>query len=152
MATLALYSETHPAAPISAALGLVPTKMHEIGDANQSPKTGRIYGYYKHSAWIYDLGTHAAAPDDDGFSALRALLAHLPDIGGALAELRPHYRTVIRWSGTVSSQGNFTIEAELIAALAALGCDLYGSAYDEDEDEDDEDDEDVNGDAADENR
>lgn len=121
----------------------MPTKTHEIGDANQSAKTARIYGHFKHSAWVLDVETPPTSPEDDGFTALRALLEQLPDIGGALAELRPRYRTVIRWSGTVSGQGNFAMEAELIAALAALGCDLYGTAYPEDDEDVETDDDDT---------
>ena len=51
--------------------------------ANQGAKTGKVYGAYKHSAWIYEIGE----PPD----------------------------------------------ARLIASLAALGCDLYGTAYHEDD-------------------
>jgi hypothetical protein len=140
LASLAIYSSTHPAAPLSALLGLTPAKMHEAGDENRSRKTGRLYGHYRHSAWIYDPAGPPAAPDDDGFSGLRNLLVELGDLdrlGAALATLRPQYRTVIRWSGTVSSQGNFEIEASLIAALARLGCDLYGTAHYEDGDDTD---------------
>lgn len=134
---MSLYSDTHPAAAVSAVLGLEPTKLHEIGDENRSPKTGRLYGHYKNSAWNYDIPSQT--PPTDGFTALRELLANLGDLtalGAALATLRPHYRTVIRWTGTVSPQGNFVLEASVIADLAALGCDLYGSAHYEDDDTD----------------
>lgn len=133
-ATLALYSDTHPAAAVSAVLGLEPSKLHESGGENRGQKTGRLYGHYTSSAWLYDVA-QTTAPTD-GFTALRELLANLGDLtalGAALATLRPHYRTVIRCSGTVSSQGNFELEASVIADLALLGCDLYGSAHYEDD-------------------
>lgn len=137
-ATLAVYSDTHPAAAVSAVLGIEPARMFEIGDENRSPKTGRLYGFRKHSAWLYSSAdAHEGA---DGFTALRELLANLGDLaalGAALATLRPHYRTVVRWSGTVSAQGNFELEASVIADLAQLGCDLYGTAHHEDLDETD---------------
>lgn len=129
-ATLSIYSDTGSAAHVSGVVGLVPESTHEKGDRNVR-KTGE-YAPYKRSSWHYEPDASKIDPDDTtGFAALRALVADIRHLSGALAALRPEYDTIVRWSGEVSVQGNFVIESELLADLGALGCHLYGTAYTE---------------------
>lgn len=127
-ATLAIYSDSGTAANVTEVLGLTPKSAHEKGD-RRIGKTGE-YPPYKQSTWIYESDASKIDLDDStGFAAVRALVADIRHLSGELAALRPEYDTQIRWSGEISSQGNFVIEAELLAELGALGCDFLGTAY-----------------------
>ncbi|CAN5236173.1 hypothetical protein BH09ACT5_BH09ACT5_10980 [soil metagenome] len=129
-ATLSIYSDTGLAAHVSEALGLVPRSAHEKGDRRVGKS--REYAPYKSSGWHYEPDASKIEPDDTtGFAALRALVADIRHLSGALASLRPEYATIVRWSGEVSVQGNFVMEPELLADLGALGCQFYGTAYTE---------------------
>ncbi|WP_309615415.1 DUF4279 domain-containing protein [Salinibacterium sp.] len=130
IATLSIYSDTGTSAHVSAMLGLVPKSTHEKGDRHIG-KT-QEFAPYKRSMWSYEPDKSKIEPNDTtGFAALRALVADIRDLSGPLAALRPRYDTIIRWSGEVSAQGGFEIEAKLMADLGTLGCDLYGTAYTE---------------------
>lgn len=131
-ASLTLHSSTHPASEVDDVLGLTATRMHEKGDRKRNRKTGEEHAPQKLSAWIFEPVMPPVTPDDGPFTALRVLLEQVGDRGDALAALRPRYSTAIYWSGVVSGQGGFTMEADLIAGLARLGCDLHGAAYSED--------------------
>ncbi len=129
-ATLAIYSDTGTAARVTDVLGLVPHSAHEKGE-RRIKKTGE-YPPYKKSTWIYEPDESAIQKHDlTGFAALRALVADIRHLAEALGSLRPEYDTQIRWSGEVSVQGNFEIEAELLAALGVLGCTFVGTAHTE---------------------
>lgn len=131
-ATLALYSNTGLASSVTEVLGLSPTGVHEKGDRRLG-KNGREYSPYATSVWTYGPDQSGIdANDESGFASLKALLRDIGDRADALAALRPEYTTAIRWSGDVSLQGNFVIDAETIVALGPLGCDFYGTAYPED--------------------
>ena len=131
-ASLAVYSESAPASEVTDVLGLSPATIHEKGDRRRG-NDGREYAPFSTSVWIYRADESLIDPDDDsGFAALRALVAVLHDRAGALASLRLEYQTVIWWSGNVSPQGNFVIDADLIVDLGLLGCEFYGTAYPED--------------------
>jgi len=133
IASLGIYSATHRAEDVTAILGLEPTKMHERGDIRVG-KTRRKFAPYRTSAWVFDAGKDKTNDpnDDSGFAAVTVLLDAIGDRGDALAQLRPHYTTAIRWTGEVSPQGNFVIDGELMTRLGRLGCHFYGSAFNED--------------------
>lgn len=129
-ATLSIYSDTGMSAHVTDVLGLIPKSANEKGD-RRTRKT-REYSPHKQSGWHYESATsNIEADDTTGFAALRALVNDIRHLSDPLATLRPEYKTIIRWSGEVSVQGNFEIEAELLADLGALGCNLYGTAYHE---------------------
>ncbi len=133
-ATLSIYSDTGTSAHVTEVLGLVPESSNEKGD-RRIRKT-REYAPYAQSTWHYEHDESLTEDDDEtGFAALRALVADIRHLSDALATLRPEYKTVIRWSGEVSVQGNFVIESELLADLGALGCELFGTAYTESDSE-----------------
>lgn len=117
-ATLSVYSETVTAAEVTAALGIEPTRSSERAGSTK-PR----------SHWTLDVAE--VDPDDaGGFEAVARLVGLLRDRADALAALRPACETIIWWSGdSDGTQGGFVIPAALLVDLAALGCDLYGTAY-----------------------
>lgn len=125
--SLALYSETGGPEKVTEVLDLRPHLTRVKGD-RKTGRDGRQYSPVRHSVWIYDAPKFDAYPDDDsGFSTLRALVDAVRDRADALASLRPEYRTVIWWSGEVSPQGNFAMDADIVVGLGLLGCEFYGS-------------------------
>lgn len=124
-ASLSISSETVTAAEVTAALGVSPTRVSERAGATRT-----------RSHWTLEVTVDSSVPgradpdDDGGFEAVARLVGLLRGRADALAALRPACATVIRWSGdSDSTQGGFVIPAALIADLAALGCDLSGTAY-----------------------
>jgi hypothetical protein len=133
-ATLGVYSDTVTAAEVTAVLGIEPTRFSERAGSTK-PR----------SHWTLEVPS--VDPDDDGgFEAVALLVELLRDRADALAALRPACETIIWWSGdSDGTQGGFVIPASLLADLAVLGCDLYGTAFlaetdppdDDDPDDDD---------------
>lgn len=75
--------------------------------------------------------------DQTGFGSVRALVSVFRGKAATLARLRPDCETIIWWSGdSDSTQGGFVLPADLIADLAAFGCDLYGTAFLDEDNED----------------
>jgi hypothetical protein len=127
ISSLALYSESGGHERVTEVLGLEPKRTRNKGD-RKTGKDGRQYSPVRHSVWIYDPPESEVDPNDDsGFATLRALVNAVRDRADALASLRPEYRTVIWWSGEVSPQGNFAIDADIVVGLGLLGCEFYGS-------------------------
>jgi hypothetical protein len=125
IASLVIQSRTEPAGPLTAALGLTPSRVSEIG---RRP----------HSNWIYE--TEVAIPPEDPesnrFASVRELLARIAPIGPQLRTLRPRYEYRIDWGGfSDSTQGGFVLPADVLAGLAALDCDLWGTVYLDERDE-----------------
>lgn len=68
--------------------------------------------------------------DDDKDFALSRLLEVVGGCAKALAELRPHAETEIRWhASSSSSQGGFWLPARVLEGLALLRCDFIGTVY-----------------------
>ena len=134
-AVLVIASENHPSAFVSELLGREPTDAHEIGDPRGIPAAQRhpeskAPTHYARSAWTLMFNVSEDADDPDGTASLRMLIDAIGGKAELLAQLRPRYETIIRWSGfSDSTQGGFVIDAGLFPALAALGCDLYGTVY-----------------------
>lgn len=131
-ATLSIYSTEMTAVEIKDALGTTPSEAYENGEPTPSGLAGRPlkpqYLTYQQAGW------HIDAPDSDGdpdaTRSLSALVRMLQGRAEALRALRPACETVLRWYGSSdSTQGGFVMDAELISGLAALGCDLHGTAY-----------------------
>jgi heme-degrading monooxygenase HmoA len=121
-ASLAIHSETHPAADVSAVLGLEPSRSYERGD-----RFGR--GLVRASSgWILDAPPADAGSAED--SRLDVLVRMLRGAAPALARLRADYDTEIGYTGFADSEhGSFAFSAETVARLAELGCGLTGSVY-----------------------
>ena len=136
-ASLSIYSDTHKASDVSAIMGLEPSTLWEKGDRRIDTKREREYKPRTQSGWHFDADSSLNDPaDDSGFAALRVLLTDLANKSAALGSLRPHYRTVIRWIGeTGTTQGNFAMDADLIVAMGALGCEFWGTIIEDDPDE-----------------
>lgn len=135
-ATLSIYSTEMTAVEITAALGITPSKANEHGELTPSGRAGRHlkpqYLTYQQAGWHLDAPD--SVDDPDAFRSLRALVRSIEGRADVLRTLRPACDTVIRWYGSSdSSQGGFVMDAELLAGLAALGCDLVGTTYLSDE-------------------
>jgi len=134
-ASLAIYSDTHTAAEVTALLGVEPTGGGEIGDAKHPPRLDRERQparqfFYKQSTWLFDVPDGADSDDESGFASVRRLLDIFGPKSEVLGELRRNYRTIIWWAGfSDSSQGGFVMPAELLSDLGELGCDLFGTVY-----------------------
>jgi hypothetical protein len=133
-ASLCIFSNTGTAEHVTEVLGLVPKESHEKGERRLG-REGREYAPHASSMWVYGPDPSRVVDDDSGVAALRALLDDVKGIVGSLATLRPDYRTIIRWSGEVSLQGNFVIDSGMIVALGELGCEFFGTAYPEEGEE-----------------
>jgi hypothetical protein len=135
LCSLSVYSDTRTASEITEVLGVEPTRANEKGDPTPAGLTGRDleerYLVHQRSQWTYDADQSMIDPRDrTGFGSLRVLVDIFKDRAAALASLRPDCETIIRWSDdSDSSQGGFVLPADLIADLAILGCDLFGTAY-----------------------
>ena len=132
IATLAVDSGTHSAAGVTRALGIAPTSSFEIGDPTRNALAGRAPGaVHGHAHWSFTADENQIDDSDEtGFASLRVLIDVFRNKAEALASLRPAYETVIWWSGFSDSwQGGFVMLPDLLADLAALGCELYGTTY-----------------------
>jgi hypothetical protein len=128
-ASLAIYSETHPAAHVTGVLGLQPSRSYERGD-----RFGR--GLVRAgSGWFLDAPPADADATED--SRLDVLVRMLRGASPALARLRENYDTEIGYTGFADSEhGSFAFSAGTIAQLAELGCGLTGSVHLEEPDPD----------------
>jgi len=119
-ASLSIISETHPAADVSAVLGLEPSRTAEIGDRKSLSGLPR-----KYSLWVLD--EPSGRGDSDPLESLAELLRGKAP---ALSELRENYTTEIVYGGfSDSGQGSFVFPAGVMADLGVLGCDFLGTAY-----------------------
>lgn len=143
-ASLSIHSDTKTVAEISAMLGLEPTAWGDKGDLTRAGRAGRNYAPERltrqRTYWsLMKSVDEPSAVDQTGFAALRALVRRLEPNAQALAELRVGGETRLWWSGdSDSTQGGFVLAADLISSLAALGCDVFGTAYLTENDEDDD--------------
>ncbi len=143
--SISIYSDSRSAVEMTKALEIQPHHSNELGDPTRSALAGRVlkpeYMTYQRARWSFDADQSLIDPEDEtGFGSLRVLVNVFRPRAAALASLRADCETIIWWSGdSDSSQGGFVIPADLLADLAILGCDLYGTAYlDEDGDADNE--------------
>jgi len=120
---------------ISAMLGIEPTHWGDKGDLTPAGRSGRDVAperlRYQQTYWSHTVDDEAAGDEDaTGFSALRVLIAKLEPNASLVSRLRDSGDTRIWWSGGSDSvQGGFVLQADLISSLAALECDVYGTAY-----------------------
>ena len=131
-ASLSIYSDTHThtAAEVTRALGIEPTRSAEKGDPrgkarlDASENPAKRY-YFKHSFWDFQVDD-----EPDGTSSVLRLAEALSGKADVLAQLRQNYRTSIWFYGSSdSTQAGFVYPAEVLAALAPLGCDLHFDIY-----------------------
>jgi hypothetical protein len=133
--SLSIYSEIRTAKEMTVVLGLTPDISEEMGEPTRAALAGRTlkpqYMTNQRAHWSFDADEDTADPNDQTrFASLRVLIDAIRDSAQALESLRPDCETVIWWSGYSDSvQGGFVMPADLIADLALLGCDLYGTAY-----------------------
>jgi hypothetical protein len=132
-ASLSIKSVTHPAAEVTAILGLTPTIIAERGDPVGKLRTGADGkpSMRERTSSIWVLDGPASDPDDgSGFSSVQALVEVLTGKEAQLERLRAHYFVEIAWSGfSDRPQAGFLLPAELLAALGALGCDFHGTLF-----------------------
>ena len=140
--SLSIYSDARTAVEMTRVLGIDPHYSNEIGDPTSAALAGRVlkpkYMTYQRAHWSFDADESLIDPEDEtGFASLRVLVDVFRPRAAALATLRADCETIIWWSGdSDSEQGGFVIPADLLSDLAALGCDLYGTAYLEQDDDD----------------
>ena len=133
-ATLAIYSEVLTVAQITESLGLVPTEAHDRGETTRAGLAGRPlraeFLTYQRTHWTLDAPHSGDPSDETGLASVWALVDALIHRAPELLALRDTCETIIWWHGSSdSSQGGFVIPGPLLADLAALGCDFYGTAY-----------------------
>lgn len=132
-ASLSIKSVTHPAAEVTAILGLTPTIIAERGDPVGKLRTGADGkpSMRERTSSIWVLDGQASDPDDrSGFSSVQALVDLLAPKAAQLELLRTNYFVEIAWSGySDRPQAAFLLPAELLAALGALGCDFHGTVF-----------------------
>ena len=134
-ASLSIHSDTRRVSEISAMLGLEPTDWGDEGDLTPAGQAGRDFApeylTYQRAFWSLTESVDESSVDDQtGFSALRVLVSRLMPSAHALRELRQGGETVLWWSGdSDSTQGGFVMPADLVGDLAALGCDVLGTAF-----------------------
>jgi hypothetical protein len=134
-ATLAVYSDEMSATAISEVLGIQPHSSNERGDPTAAALAGIDVRTdlltHQRAHWSFDADLSDVDPDDGtGFGALRALIEAFRSKFEALNDLKPRCELIVWWSGySDSDQGGFVIPADLLVDLAAMGCDLYGTAY-----------------------
>lgn len=137
--TLSIYSEVRTSAEITSTLGLEPSRNADLGELTRAALAGRRleprFMIHQRTHWSFDADESLDDSDDPtGVRSLRVLVGHFRLRTDALRSLRPDCETIIWWSGdSDSAQGGFAIPADLLADLALLGCDLYGTAYLDDE-------------------
>lgn len=137
IATLAIYSDHLSAAAVTAALGVEPTSIHEIGDTRRRSRSRRAGSHsptqYTHSLWEHTVRADPArsgVADAAGSTSIRLLVDVFREKQGQLETLRADYELRIWWSAISSStQAPFVFDADLVRGLAIIGCDLYGTAY-----------------------
>ncbi len=130
-ASLVITSATLTVEQITQSLGITPTTSRNIGDPHGAPRPDAsgvvVQRTARETFWRLDSGAGLAS---DSFSSMVALAELLRGKRDHLASLRPLCTTVIVWGGfSDSEQGGFVFPAALLADLAALGCDLFGTAY-----------------------
>lgn len=132
-AGLSIYSEELTAAEITSILGMEPTKSSNRGD----PDPYSHPAIQPRSHWSFPADASSADESDEtGFRTLRVLIDAFRERAAELALLREDCETIIWWSGdSDSTQGGFVIPADLLADLAALECDLYGTTFLGDDDD-----------------
>jgi hypothetical protein len=153
LASLSISSERRTVAEITERIGVYPSRFADTGQLTRQGVNDRRnvppeYRTYSRTHWSLDADESLMDPDDEtGFSAVRVLMDAVRDSAAAIAEMAAtDSEVVVVWSGYSDSfQGGFVIPPDLVRDLAAIGAELYGTAYlddDEEEDEDDDDDDD----------
>jgi len=134
-ASFTVHSDSMTVSEISVMLGLEPTRSGDKGDLTPAGRSGRDVAperlRYQQTYWSLTVVDDEPPEDDQtGLSALRALAAKLEPNVHLMSRMRDDGDTRIWWSGDSDSvQGGFVLEADLIRSLAALNCDVYGTAY-----------------------
>ncbi len=140
MASLVISSPNHPAYWVTSVLGIEPDWMAEKGDprprdsdTGNEPIRRRVYDT---SMWVLEVesnpGTKMAVVEDaaKGFATLQVLADRLLGRGPALAQIRVDYTVELTWYGTASGpQSGFLLPSGLLADLAELGLDVFGTVY-----------------------
>jgi len=134
-ATLSIYSEALSVANITRRLGIEPHDSAERGAPTREALAGQALAPERmanqRTKWSYDADPALIdASDHSGFAAVQVIADVFCDHADALRGLREDCEIILWWSGdSDSSQGGFVIPAPLLICLAALGCDLYGTAF-----------------------
>lgn len=131
VASLAIGSTVLTSAEITSILGIQPSSSHEMGDPKGKARpdsTGAfVQRHYDSAGWMW----HAPESDDtsdEGDSSLAALVTLFSSKTAELETLRADCRIRVWYTGhSDSTQGGFVFPAEVLAGLASLGCDFYGS-------------------------
>ncbi|WP_213815777.1 hypothetical protein [Glaciihabitans sp. dw_435] len=135
--------DSHTAARVTELMGLIPHDGGELGEFKRPPRiqpdgTVARRFVYKQATWILDAPEDVDHDDESGFASVRRLLDLVRPAKHAFAQLvAENYDVRLLWSGdSDSSQGGFVIPADLIADLARMKCDLFGTVYISESDDD----------------
>lgn len=134
-ASLSIRSDAYSVAEITSMLGIEPDESGDVGTLTRAGRAGRDVAparlRHQRTFWsITEKDDGDSRDDRTGFAALRRLVNRVAPNAQALADIRESGETVLWWSGDSDSvQGGFVLEADLIADVSRLGCDVYGTAY-----------------------
>lgn len=124
-ASILITSETRTSADVTRLLGIEPESSWEKGDPQGRPREGVEQRYRKWSGWMISCA-EGERGSVNGFDGLSAALAGKEDL---LEALRVDYDMRIWWDGlSDSEQPGFYFTIESLQRIAALGCDVMGSA------------------------
>jgi heme-degrading monooxygenase HmoA len=131
-AILKILSDSLTCDEITKALGIEPSLSHDKGDPKGKPRPDAhgtlVQRRYDSAVWSW----HAETSDDTtvGPSSLEQIVSTFASRADALATLRESCTILVDYRGhSDSTQGGFVFPAEVVAGLAALGCDVFGSVY-----------------------
>ncbi|HEU4850148.1 MAG TPA: DUF4279 domain-containing protein [Terrimesophilobacter sp.] len=127
-ASLVVVSEELPPERVTQVLGIEPSRTIRKGEP-RSAKHPEVIS--KDNRWILDIErSDVPTGDQTGFGSVAILVDRLLPYTALLTSLRPQCETVVTWGGfSNSSEGGFVIPLRVLAGLAALECDSYGTAY-----------------------
>lgn len=125
LASFVVHSVATDPDVVTELLGIVPTEIVRRGTVLRS---GRVR---EHHHWDVAVDfVYNDENDQTGTGALRQLLERLRPAEGRVAELPADCEARIWWSAYSDSvQGGFVLKSELTARIAALGVDLFATAY-----------------------
>jgi hypothetical protein len=128
-ATLNISSREHSVAGISELLGVDSTSEWEKGDRIQRYRGLHLWSERRrvNSHWSVSFDSVDGEDNSCGVPWLAALVERLSGKADVLARLREDYHVDIAWFATIhDGQGSFIFPPELLAGVAALGCELHG--------------------------
>lgn len=131
-AVLKILSDSLTCDEITKALGIEPSLSHDKGDPKGKPRPD-AHGTLmqrRHDRAVWSWFAEPSDDTTDAQSSLEQIVSTFASRADALATLRQYCTIVVDyWGHSDSTQGGFVFPAEVVAGLATLGCDVYGSVY-----------------------